>query len=213
MPEKYCPLCESTSQPFFSDEKHRFFSCDRCRGIFRAPEQILNLESEKNRYLLHQNHLEDKGYLNFVSPILEEVRAGYDAGAVGLDFGCGHTPVISEVLKKENYQIDLYDPVFYSDKIFEGKTYDFIVCCEVMEHFQNPKMEFDLLAALLKPAGKLICMTSLYTERIDFDSWYYKNDPTHVFLYRKETLAHITDSGNFRHVKIETPLLVFQNKS
>ncbi len=209
MAENNCPLCGSKGQPFFSNEKHRFFSCDCCLGIFRAPEQALNLEQEKNRYLLHQNHPEDQGYLDFVSPILEQVRSRYKPGAEGLDFGCGHTPVISEVLKNENYQVDLYDPLFFPRRIFEGKTYDFIVCCEVMEHFLNPKKEFVLLAELLKPSGNLICMTSVFSEEMDFDSWYYKNDPTHVFLYRKETLAHITANCNFSHVKIEEPLIVF----
>lgn len=158
---------------------------------------------------MHQNHLEDKGYLNFVSPILEAVTSEHLSGAVGLDFGCGHTPVISEVLKEQDYIFDLYDPVFYPHKVFEGKTYDFITCCEVMEHFQHPKKEFDLLDGILKPEGSLICMTSLYSEEIDFENWYYKNDPTHVFLYRRETLAYIARNWDFSHLKIEHPLVVF----
>jgi len=209
MPDISCPLCGSTGQLFFSNEKHRFFSCDQCQGIFRDPGQIFNLEQEKSRYLLHQNHLEDKGYLEFVSSLLGAVRTRHPSGAVGLDFGCGHTPVISEVLKKEDYVFDLYDPVFYPDRVFIGKTYDFITCCEVMEHFQHPKKEFDLLAGLLKPAGNLICMTSLYSEEIHFENWYYKNDPTHVFFYRKETLAYIGQNWGFNRLKIEEPLLVF----
>ncbi len=209
MPDNSCPLCESKGQLFFSDKKHRFFCCAHCLGIFRESEQILDREQEKNRYLLHQNHTEDQGYLKFVSPILESVRKGYKSDAVGLDFGCGHTPVISEVLKSENYKVDLYDPVFYPEKVFEGNAYDFIVCCEVMEHFQHPKREFHLLAQLLKPNGKLICMTSLYSDAIDFSTWYYKNDPTHVFLYRKETLAHIVRSSGFSHVKVSGSLVVF----
>jgi hypothetical protein len=209
MAENSCPLCGSKGRSFFADEKHRFFTCDFCRGIFRAPEQALNFEQERNRYLLHKNHLQDQGYLNFVSPILAEVRSRHKPGAEGLDFGCGHTPVISEVLKNDKYLVDHYDPLFFPQKIFEGKTYDFIVCCEVMEHFLNPKKEFVLLAEHLKPTGNLICMTSLFSEEMDFNSWYYKNDPTHVFLYRKETLAHITAHCNFSHVKIEEPLIVF----
>jgi len=26
---------------------------------------------------------------------------------------------------------------------------------------------------------------------MDFDTWFYKKDPTHVFLYRKETFEYI----------------------
>ena len=209
MPENKCPLCGTGSQLSFFNEKHRFYTCECCKGIFRAPEQIMNLEQEKNRYLLHQNHLEDQGYLTFASPILQAVRSEYQPGAEGLDFGCGHTPVISEVLKKEGFEVDLYDPVFYPSRVFEDKTYDFIVCCEVMEHFQHPAKEFDLLTGLLKPTGKLICMTSIYSDEIDFDSWYYKNDPTHVFLYRRETLGHIGFHWGFSHVKIKESLIVF----
>jgi len=209
MPDINCPLCKSKGHIFFSYEKHRFLSCDQCQGIFRDPGQILNFEEEKSRYLLHQNHLEDKGYLKFVSPLLQAVQREHPSGAVGLDFGCGHTPVISEVLKGQDYIFDIYDPVFYPQRVFEGKTYDFITCCEVMEHFQHPKKEFDLLAGLLKSDGNLICMTSLYSEEIDFENWYYKNDPTHVFFYRKETLTYIMRNWGFRRLKIEESLLVF----
>ena len=209
MPENSCPLCGSQGKPFFSDKRHRFCSCDSCRGIYRDREQVLNPEEEKNRYLLHQNHLGDTGYLNFVSPILETIRSEYATDASGLDFGCGHTPVISEVLKSENYMVDHYDPVFYPQEVFEGRSYNFIICCEVMEHFQDPKKEFDLLANLLKPNGKLICMTSLFSDDIDFSSWYYKNDPTHVFLYRKETLDHVVRFCGFGHVKVNKSLIVF----
>lgn len=204
-----CPLCGSKGSSFFLDEKHHFFSCNTCGGIYRNPDQILNLMQEKKRYLLHQNHLEDKGYLKFASPILEAVKTSFDTDAVGLDFGCGHTPVISEVLKSEGYSVDLYDPVFYPDRTFENKTYDFVVSCEVMEHFQHPKKEFDLLSDLIKPHGKLICMTSLFSEQMDFNSWYYKNDPTHVFLYRKKTMDYIARNWGFNPVKVEKSLIVF----
>ena len=209
MSENKCPLCASDSQLFHNSEKHRFFSCDSCQGIFRDPRQVLGPQLEKDRYLLHQNHMQDLGYRNFVAPILEAVRSNFKAGASGLDYGCGHTPVISELLKLEEYKVDAYDPFFFPDRSFEDKSYDFIVCCEVMEHFQNPKKEFELLSKLLKADGKLICMTSLFSESTDFESWYYKNDPTHVFLYRKETLDFLVKTCNFGDVKIRERLIVF----
>ena len=66
-----------------------------------------------------------------------------------------------------------------------------------------------LLSKLLKDEGKLICMTSLYSESTDFDTWYYKNDPTHVFIYQKETLDFIVEACDFDHVKIRERLIVF----
>jgi SAM-dependent methyltransferase len=204
-----CPLCGSEGRLFHHAEKHRFLSCDNCGGLYRDQNQILNLEQEKTRYLLHQNHLEDQGYRNFVKPILEAVRESHGTDAIGLDFGCGHTPVISEILKSEGYAVDVYDPVFFPQKTFEGKTYDFIICCEVMEHFTNPEKEFELLGRLLKMPGNLFCMTSVYSDQIDFESWYYKNDPTHVFLYRDETLDHIRQKFGFQSHKTEDRLIVF----
>ena len=62
---------------------------------------------------------------------------------------------------------------------------------------------------LSKPAGKLICMTDLYSDPIDFGSWYYKNDRTHVFIYRAETLEHLRSRFNFRDLKIEGRLMEF----
>ena len=107
--------------------------------------------------------------------------------------------------------MDIYDPVFYPRKCFEGKTYDFIICCEVMEHFQHPSREFELLNSLLKSQGHLVCMTHLYSENMDFDSWYYKNDPTHVFFYGKQSVSYIAKSFGFTDCKINDRLLVFSN--
>ena len=209
MHEKNCPLCGSQGHLFYEAEKHRFYSCDNCGGLFRDRDQFLNLEQEKNRYLLHQNHLEDQGYREFVKPILEAVRTNHDTDTLGLDFGCGHTPVISEILRKEGFNVDIYDPVFFPQRNLEGKAYDFIICCEVMEHFTYPKKEFELLDRLLKAPGKLFCMTNVYSDEMDFGSWYYKNDPTHVFLYREETLAHISKNLGFKSHKTEDRLIVF----
>ncbi|MCL4857464.1 MAG: methyltransferase, partial [Flavobacteriales bacterium] len=57
--------------------------------------------------------------------------------------------------------------------------------------------------------GKLICMTDIYNPTIDFASWYYKNDPTHVFIYQKETFEWIKTTFNFSELTIEKRLVVF----
>ncbi len=209
MPEMSCPLCGSPGEPFYRSPKNEFLSCPTCQGLFRPPGQLPDKQQERNRYLLHQNHPEDKGYLDFVAPILETVRNRYPTGARGLDFGCGHTPVISEILNRDGYVMDIYDPVFFPDRCFEEKTYDFIVCCEVMEHFHHPAREFDLLSSLLNETGNLICMTSLFSDSIDFESWYYKNDLTHVFLYRVESLEYIASNCDYSGVTSEGKLVIF----
>jgi hypothetical protein len=52
-------------------------------------------------------------------------------------------------------------------------------------------MEIDRLTSLLKANGMLLIMTMLYNDQIDFKKWHYRNDGTHVFIYRKETIAYI----------------------
>ncbi len=54
-------------------------------------------------------------------------------------------------------------------------------------------------------------MTDLYNEAIDFDSWYYKNDPTHVFFYTKETFEWIREKYNFLNVTIAHRFIIFSN--
>ena len=115
----------------------------------------------------------------------------------GLDFGSGTGPVISSMLNKEGYDIAQYDPFFAPDKSALEKMYDYIVSCEVFEHFYHPKKEIDRLASLLNPNGALLIMTLLYDDEMDFDTWFYRKDPTHVFIYRKETIEYIANQKGF----------------
>ena len=78
-----------------------------------------------------------------------------------------------------------------------------------MEHFSAPKREFIELASLLKPGGKLYCKTSLYSEKIDFDNWYYKNDVTHIFFYTSKSLQWIKDNLDFSALEIHPNAIVF----
>lgn len=87
--------------------------------------------------------------------------------------------------------------------------YNYIICCEVIEHFHFPQKEFTLLRSLLKPGGILYCMTEIYSEDIDFINWHYKNDPTHVFFYHKDALKWIQEHFRFSEVKKKNRLIEF----
>jgi SAM-dependent methyltransferase len=203
-----CPLCSKTSATFYKTDKQHFYFCENCKGIFLDKNQLLDIHEEKDRYYLHKNHINDFGYIKFADPIIAAVKDNFNTTHQGLDFGAGHTPVISEVLKKDNFQVEIYDPIFFNNPKILEKKYDFITSCEVIEHFYNPKKEFELLHKMLKPNGKLICMTHIFNG-IDFDSWYYKKDPTHVFLYQKDTLKWIKNNFNFKDIYINNRLIIF----
>lgn len=205
---EYCPLCHHVGTPFYNV---LFFICDECKGIFKARRFLLPPIEEQARYEMHQNDIFDSNYQKFVSPITTRVLKDFKADALGLDFGAGKGPVASKILQDHTYHINKYDPYFINTpKVLELK-YDYIVCCEVMEHFYNPDKEFNLLKNCLKPNGYLYCMTLIYKPENDFENWYYKNDPTHVFIYQKETLEWIRINFKFSSLTIDNRLILFIN--
>lgn len=196
-----CPLCHGVAS-FMKDLPGPYGQCHGCRAVFLDPGARLSAEDEKTRYLLHQNNIHDPGYQEFVRPVVEEVEKNFQpARHEGLDFGCGTGPVITHLLRDKGYALECYDPFFMDHPRALQRQYDFIVCCEVIEHFHFPDREFTLLKSLLKPGGALICMTHVYSPEIDFGSWYYKNDPTHVIFYQSETLEWIRIAFGFSSLK------------
>jgi SAM-dependent methyltransferase len=201
-----CTLCLGDSKEIF---EQRYYECQVCAGIFLSDKFYISKEAEKLHYESHNNDIYDLRYQKFVSPITNKVFLNFKSYHEGLDFGAGTGPVISKVLRDKGYQIVEYDPFFNSDMKPLERQYDYIVCCEVIEHFHKPAKEFSLLRSLLKPNGILYCMTECYDSSIAFESWYYKNDPTHVFFYRDKTLEWIKEKFNFSSHKREGRLVAF----
>ena len=195
-----CSLCNNNSKAFYKEE---FYECSKCKGIFRPAEKLLDNEKEKQRYESHTNDSDDLGYQNFVLPITSSVLKEHKKENLGLDFGCGKDSPIVKVLRQKEYKIFEYDPYFFDDKKLLEQKYDYIACCEVIEHFYNPKKEFKLLYKLLKDDGILYLMTGIYRSNIDFSKWWYKNDLTHVFIFQEETFAWIKKEFAFKDMKIE----------
>ena len=206
-----CPLCNSISTIFYQSSNRLYYQCSNCYGIFVDKKLRLNKEAEMLRYKEHNNDVEDKKYQKFVSPITSAVIRDFTQSDKGLDFGAGTGPVISKVLKDCNFDIVQYDPFFHNYPDLLEEKYNYIACCEVIEHFHNPKKEFILLKKLLLQNGKLYCMTDVYNEDINFHNWYYKNDPTHIFIYHKKTIHWIKEEIGFLNVRIEGRLITYSN--
>lgn len=206
---KKCPLCNNSGKLFYEDKRHKFIICSECTGIFLSDEFLPTHEDEEARYKTHNNDIFDSNYRNFTSPIFKSVTKDFTKQHSGLDFGSGTGPVISQMLKEINYQIETYDPFFCNKPEVLEQSYDYIVCCEVIEHFHNPFKEFSKLRRMLNPLGKIYCMTDLYHEDIDFKLWYYKNDPTHVFFYNIQSLNWIKNNFAFSELQINQRLVIF----
>ncbi len=179
-----------------------------------APKLRLNAAREKARYETHNNDVNDPGYRKFVEPIVSAVLSDFSPAHSGLDFGAGPGPVISSLLHEKDYKIVQYDPFFANNPELLLQKYDYIVCCEVIEHFYHPADEFRRLCNLLVEGGRLFCMTMLYDDQIDFAKWFYKNDETHVFFYRAQTMTWIEKQLDFCALKISNRLIeLAKNKS
>ncbi len=204
-----CTLCGSA---LINKKEEHYYDCDTCKAIVMDDIQYLSPDEEKARYETHNNDVNDVRYQNFTSPITNYIATNFSPKQKGLDFGSGTGPVISSMLKKKGYDIVQYDPFFAPDQHVLTLKYDYIASCEVFEHFHNPQMEINKLCSILNTNGVMLIKTMLYNDQIDFSSWVYRKDPTHVFIYREETIEYIARKQNLE-IEILTDRLIVLKKA
>ncbi|EOQ88651.1 methyltransferase domain protein [Leptospira yanagawae serovar Saopaulo str. Sao Paulo = ATCC 700523] len=205
-----CPLCDSTSIPFYQNRFRSYLVCQSCDAIFMDQQFWPTPECEKKRYLEHNNDIYDTGYQNFLKPIVEKILQNQTIGDKGLDFGAGPGPVVQYLLKQNGHSISLYDPYFHPYQELLKETYDYIVLTEVVEHFHSPKKEFQVLSSMLQPKGRLYILTHPYDDSINFEKWYYKNDQTHTFFYTKKSFVWIKETYGFQNLMIENRMIILE---
>jgi hypothetical protein len=152
---------------------------------------LLSTKKEKSRYDLHKNYIEDKGYRNFLSQVITPIKERVSLGKHGLDYGSGPVPVLATLLEIEGYKMDFYDPYYANNRAVLENKYDFVSLTEVAEHFYQPGFEFEHLLTLLKPNSPLVIMTSRTDNILDFKSWHYPLDPTHVCFYATKSFEYL----------------------
>lgn len=212
---KKCLLCDNCDSREATIIKLRlansrdFYFCKNCYLIFVTDEGRLGFEEEKGRYLLHQNRKDDNDYVNFLRKAIDPSLSFLKEGMVCLDYGCGHTPVLASILTEIGYICDLFDPFFFPS--IKRQQYDLIFSTEAVEHFFNPKKEFDRFDHLLVKDGYLVIMTSFWKDLDSFDNWYYKNDPAHVVFYHFKTFQFIAETLNYKIVYTDSEkVIIFQ---
>lgn len=192
-----CPLCNSEShKEFYTGKKREYLRCTNCQLVFVPKKYILSEKEEKARYDTHENFSDDPGYRNFLQRMATPIKEHVPEYSSGLDFGCGPTPVLANILTELRYNMSTYD-IFYNDnKTVFNKQYDFITTTEVIEHLLNPKKEIEKLWSLLKPGGTLGIMTKLVIDADAFSRWHYKNDSTHIRFFSIETFKWLAKQLN-----------------
>ncbi|VAV92040.1 hypothetical protein MNBD_ALPHA08-1242 [hydrothermal vent metagenome] len=209
-----CRLCHNNDTVGFAKTNNRdYLACDTCKLVFVSQPQLPDLETEWAEYRLHQNDPNDQRYRAHLAKLTTPLVKDLSKIAKGLDFGCGPGPTISVMLGEQGYDVANYDPAFYADKTLLQRQYDFISCTEVVEHFHNPARDFALLAGLLKPGGRLGIMTQLLNDEIDFKSWYYTREISHVAFYSVATMAWIGERFGWRVEVLGNDVILFETPS
>lgn len=171
----------------------RYRRCTTCEATFLISEQLPPPEVERARYDQHNNDPDDRRYREFLRRLADPVLERIEAGREGLDFGSGPVPVLADLLRAAGLRVSCFDPFYAPDRtlLTGSRRYDFITCCEVVEHLHHPAEEFERLERLLRPGGILGVMTEFQTEDERFARWYYREDRTHVVFYRETTLRYL----------------------
>ncbi|WP_199610079.1 class I SAM-dependent methyltransferase [Flocculibacter collagenilyticus] len=216
-PNLSCPLCAHfTVTPFHQDKKREYLRCVQCALVFVPAQFHLSAEDEKAEYDKHENDVTDSGYVNFLqraaNPLLERLST-VSTRLSGLDFGCGPAPALAELLQAAGHNVALYDYYYHPDNAVLSRQYDFVTCTEVIEHFNQPAEGWAQLLSLLKPQGHLVIMTKLVIDEARFSQWHYKNDPTHVSFFSRETFDFLADKHHLSVEYVGNDVILFQSRT
>ena len=91
------------------------------------------------------------------------------------------------------FETDKYDLYFHYDPSVFAETYDFVACSETVEHFRQPRVEFERFNQMLRSGGYLGVMTAMLSDWSDFEDWHYHFDITHICFYSPETMQWIAE--------------------
>ena len=183
-----CPLCHAmTATAYYEDRQRSYWQCLTCHLIFVPPANYLSAADEKAQYDLHQNSPDDPDYRRFLSRLFDPMQARLTPQSCGLDFGSGPGPTLSKMFEEAGNTMTLYDVFYAKDESVWATQYDFITASEVVEHLHQPEKELARLWTCLKPGGVLGLMTKLVLNQPAFANWHYKNDPTHVSFFSRQT--------------------------
>ncbi len=195
-----CKICNSPTITFYDNiMKSNFFHCSSCEFIFKDATSYVSTERELQQYENHNNSFESPGYVQMFQDFMDVTIAPYRHEIkTALEFGSGPGPVLAELLKREGFEVDLYDKYFSPEKVYKNKQYDLITSTEVIEHIDNTLELFSFFKTHLKSGGYLALMTQFHDNTQEgFLKWWYRKDPTHITFYRPHTFKVLAEKFDF----------------
>lgn len=192
--DEVCPLCGAPGpfEPVPDMRKRTLRACGACGLVFAAAADLPEAAAERERYAKHRNSIDDAGYVAFLRQAIDPVLPLLTPDLRGLDYGCGHTPALHQLLAAAGLRCENYDLYFFPE--WPEGLFDYVFATEVVEHFHHPAAEWPKLVSLLKPGALLIVMTAPWDNLAAFRTWGYASDETHVAFYHRQTLAWIFET-------------------
>lgn len=169
----------------------------------------LSAAQQKAEYDLHCNSPLDAGYRQFLSRLATPLMERLAPDSEGLDFGCGPGPALSVMLEAAGHRVSLYDIFYHPDESVWQHRYHFITATEVVEHLSRPGEELNRLWHHLQPGGTLGLMTKQVIDAQAFSRWHYKNDPTHICFFSRQTLQWLATQWGARLELIGADVALF----
>jgi hypothetical protein len=207
-----CLVCDSINLRLLETPRKKFYRCNECGFSFLHPDYIPDEEAALNRYKLHHNDDDDKGYHQYLSKIIERALFYAEKPETIIDWGSGPMPAASRIMRGMGLSVFSWDPNFSSNEKPQKAFYDLGICIEVAEHFINPQKDFSTFFETLKPGAFAVMHTHLAPEDDDaFLRWWYTEDITHVSFYSKRSLKILGAKNGAELIALEdNKLAVFR---
>ncbi|MFA5036364.1 MAG: class I SAM-dependent methyltransferase [Candidatus Izemoplasmatales bacterium] len=204
-----CRFCGFLTTPI-TDGGFKLHKCQNCGLIFKDQIDFLNPSQEMKRYNQHSIDPDD-GYLKSINDFISFAIDPFPEIKTILDYGCGRIGYLGSRLSDIGYQVSEYDLYYQQNQLVLENQYDLVCTVEVIEHFQNPKVEFARLCQLVKTNGYLAIKTQFVP--IEFKNWWYIRDTTHYSFFSNQTFVYIAATYGLKIVlndHIQT--IVYQKK-
>ena len=201
MSTTFCKICSQEVATFFDEQMQvTTYWCDHCHFCFKDENNIISLEAEKKVYEQHENSIENAGYVAMFRDFITKTITPYkDEINHVLEFGSGPTPVLSQILTQDGFNVDNYDKFFAPQKVYENKVYDLITSTEVIEHIAEVHALFDFFNQHLRSGGYLALMTQFLPQKRDeYLKWWYRRDPTHISFFTPQALQYLAQQHGFK---------------
>lgn len=200
-----CKLCFKNYIDIIEDKQMQniYYHCKDCDFIFSS--KLPTIKQEQKQYSHHNNSLENSGYVEMFEKFIDTAITPYtNISEQILDYGSGPEPVLSYLLNKRGFNVQIYDPIYAKDESFKDKKFSTIVSTEVFEHLHSPHETIKELVEQLDDGAILSFQTMFHPEDNEkFLNWWYRRDPTHVGFFSHKTVEKMQDIFKLTLLKID----------